>query len=95
LLAGNIWLCLSLDPQTRTSPLKEYSHIALSIPEDKFLEYSDRLINLGVKQWKTNTSEGESIYILDPDNHKLELHVGDLESLMTNNKKPRLCNRGE
>lgn len=48
LLASDIWLCLSLDSQTRTSPLKEYSHIAFSRPEDKFLEYSDRLINWGV-----------------------------------------------
>jgi catechol 2,3-dioxygenase-like lactoylglutathione lyase family enzyme len=87
LLAGNIWLCLSLDPQTSTSPLKEYSHIAFSIPDDEFPEYSDRLINLGVQQWKTNTSEGYSIYILDPDNHKLELHVGDLQSRLAATKK--------
>ncbi|MBD2447806.1 alpha-D-ribose 1-methylphosphonate 5-triphosphate diphosphatase [Nostoc sp. FACHB-152] len=87
LLAGNLWLCLSLDPNTHTNPLKEYTHIAFSIPEDKFQEYSDRLKVLGVKQWKENTSEGDSIYILDPDYHKLELHVGDLSSRIAATQK--------
>lgn len=80
LIAGNLWLCLSLDPHTRTSPSNEYTHIALSVAEDKFQEYSDRLKSLGVKQWKQNSSEGDSLYILDPDYHKLELHLGDLLS---------------
>ncbi|MEH1935797.1 MAG: fosfomycin resistance glutathione transferase [Nostoc sp.] len=80
LLAGNLWLCLSLDPNTRTSPAAEYTHIAFSVPEQDFQKYSDRLIYLGVKKWKENTSEGDSLYILDPDHHKLELHIGDLSS---------------
>ncbi|BAB73920.1 phosphonate metabolism protein [Nostoc sp. PCC 7120 = FACHB-418] len=67
--------------------MDEYTHIAFSIPEEKFLEYSDRLKVLGVKQWKQNTSEGDSIYILDPDHHKLELHVGDLSSRIAATKK--------
>ncbi|RCJ27354.1 glutathione transferase [Nostoc sp. ATCC 43529] len=78
LLAGNLWLCLSLDANTRTNPAVEYTHIAFSVHEKDFQKYSDRLIALGVKKWKENVSEGESLYIFDPDYHKLELHVGDL-----------------
>ncbi|MBE9049756.1 fosfomycin resistance glutathione transferase [Nostocales cyanobacterium LEGE 11386] len=87
LLAGDLWLCLSLDEHTRTSSVAEYTHIAFSIAEENFLEYSDRLINLGVKQWKQNISEGDSLYILDPDHHKLELHVGDLFSRIAATRK--------
>jgi catechol 2,3-dioxygenase-like lactoylglutathione lyase family enzyme len=87
LLAGDLWLCLSLDPNTRTNTANEYTHIAFSIPEDKFQEYSDRLKALGVQQWQQNTSEGDSIYIFDPNYYKLELHVGDLTSRIAAIKK--------
>ncbi|NER83349.1 MAG: glutathione transferase, partial [Leptolyngbya sp. SIO1D8] len=36
-----------------------------------------------VPQWQNNRSEGASLYILDPDGHKLELHVGDWRSRLT------------
>ncbi|AFY34826.1 fosfomycin resistance glutathione transferase [Calothrix sp. PCC 7507] len=87
LLAADLWLCLSLDEYTRQSPADEYTHIAFSVPEEGFLEYSDRLIALGVKQWKQNTSEGDSLYILDPDHHKLELHIGSLTSRIAATRK--------
>ncbi len=80
LLAGEFWLCLSVDELTFTSPNSEYTHIAFSIPNQDFDEAKEHLITLGIKQWKENSSEGKSMYILDPDNHKLELHVGDLWS---------------
>ncbi|KZL48478.1 glutathione transferase [Nodularia spumigena CENA596] len=87
LIAGNLWLCLSLDSHTRTNPATEYTHIAFSISEHDFQEYSVRLLKLGIQQWKQNTSEGDSIYILDPDHHKLELHVGNLSTRIAAIKK--------
>ena len=87
LRAGNLWLCLSWDSHTRTSPAREYTHIAFSIPEKTFSEYSRQLVKLGVKQWKQNTSEGDSIYILDPDHHKLELHIGNLSTRIAATKE--------
>jgi glutathione S-transferase fosA5 len=81
LLAGeSAWLCLSLDPRTRRAPLDEYTHIAFSVAPERFEETCARVRTSGVSEWKHNTSEGDSLYLLDPDGHKLELHVGDWRS---------------
>ncbi|MDC0695430.1 FosA family fosfomycin resistance glutathione transferase [Klebsiella pasteurii] len=77
---GDLWLCLSLDPQRRVTPPEEsdYTHYAFSIAEADFALFAGRLNAAGVPVWKTNKSEGASHYFLDPDGHKLELHVGNL-----------------
>jgi catechol 2,3-dioxygenase-like lactoylglutathione lyase family enzyme len=77
LLAGDSWICLSLDSKTRENPLDEYSHIAFSVSEINFKKLSRRIRKLGFNQWHNNKSEGDSLYFLDPDNHKLEIHVGN------------------
>ena len=80
LTAGSDWVCLSLDTQTRTAPLAEYTHLAFSISADKFESCAESLRTHGVTEWKENRSEGNSLYFLDPDGHKLEIHAGNLES---------------
>ena len=87
LLAGDLWLCLCLDTNTRKNPLLEYTHIAFSINADKFEKFCDRLLDLDTKTWQENTSEGNLFYLLDPDGHKLELHVGDLWTRLEATKK--------
>lgn len=77
--AGTLWLCLSRDDLVRTSPHPDYTHFAFSVPEGDFGEISARLQE-ACKVWKDNSSEGASIYFLDPDGHKLEVHVGDIET---------------
>ena len=77
LSAGSLWLCLSVDQICEKS---DYTHFALTVSKSDFGEFSSKLLKSGVEQWKINKSEGESLYFLDPDGHKLELHVGDLES---------------
>ncbi len=74
---GDIWLCLSLD---NVAPAKDYSHIAFTVMQEDFSRFSKRIFDAGVNIWKENMSEGDSLYILDPDGHKLEVHVGNLES---------------
>ena len=80
LLAGDSWLCLSLDPETRDGPHAEYTHIAFSVDAEAYAAFANTVTTAGLSVWKANKSEGESLYILDPDGHKLEIHIGDLES---------------
>lgn len=80
LLAGEDWICLSLDPEIRTGPLDEYTHTAFKVTEKEFQPISEQIIRSGTKQWQENRSEGNSLYFLDPDGHKLEIHSGDWKS---------------
>lgn len=77
--AGSLWLCLSHDAQVRPGPHRDYTHIAFSVAEADFLDLSDRLI-AECEVWRDNKSEGLSTYFLDPDGHKLEIHVGSLST---------------
>ena len=86
LLAGDLWLCLSVDATTRTAALPEYTHIALDVPADKFDAACRRVHDAGATIWRENRSEGPSVYFLDPDGHKLELHVGDWRTRLVSMK---------
>ncbi|PJG59566.1 fosfomycin resistance glutathione transferase [Aeromonas cavernicola] len=77
LTLGEVWLCLSCDiPQ----PAQDYSHVAFTIAPEQFAHFCERLRRAGVTEWKHNRSEGDSLYLQDPDGHRLEIHVGDLAS---------------
>lgn len=80
LALGDLWLCLSLDPVRSNQPAPDYTHYAFSIAQGDFDRFLQRLREHGVPEWRQNRSEGASLYFLDPDNHKLEAHVGDLAS---------------
>jgi len=75
-----LWLCLSLDPLRKSGPAADYTHYAFGLAADDFPLLVARLRAAGVASWRDNRSEGDSFYFLDPDGHKLELHVGDLAS---------------
>ena len=79
LKAGPLWLCLSRDENVRSSPHADYTHIAFRVAAEDFAPLSERLLAECVI-WKENSSEGGSTYFLDPDGHKLEIHVGSLET---------------
>ncbi|RVT40550.1 fosfomycin resistance glutathione transferase [Rheinheimera sediminis] len=74
---GDLWFCLSCD---KVSPATDYSHVAFDIAEHDFPAFVTKLRQAGVTEWKQNTSEGDSLYLLDPDGHQLEVHCGALQS---------------
>ncbi len=86
LTAGDLWFCLILDDKTRTEALPEYTHLAFSVSNPDFHTIREKIMAADVTKWQDNSSEGESLYILDPDGHKLELHVGDLDSRIASMK---------
>jgi len=77
LTLGDIWFCLSCD---KVQPAKDYSHIAFSIAIEDFGSFAQKLKDAAVIEWKQNSSEGDSLYFLDPDGHQLEAHCGNLQS---------------
>lgn len=77
LSAGELWLCLNLG---EALPAVDYSHIAFSVEQVALETLRARLSALGIREWQQNSSEGNSLYLLDPDGHKLELHCGSLQS---------------
>lgn len=82
-LAGNpdapgcLWLSLDLDRHQMRRPSPCNSHIAFSVSEKNFETVSARILASGAQIFKENSSPGKSLYFLDPNEHKLEIHVGD------------------
>ena len=78
---GSLWLCLHWQPQRCPEPASnDYTHYAFGIAAEQFATMAARLQAAAVTIWQPNRSEGDSLYFLDPDGHRLELHVGDLAS---------------
>ena len=84
---GPLWFCLSLDDTLQASHQQGYTHYAFSVAQEDFGALVCSLRSQGVTEWKTNSSEGDSFYFLDPDGHQLEMHVGTLESRLAECRK--------
>jgi catechol 2,3-dioxygenase-like lactoylglutathione lyase family enzyme len=70
-----LWFCLDRDVNRQTTACS--THYAFSVLPEDFEALSERIIKAGVTLFKENTSPGDSLYFLDPDGHKLEIHRGD------------------
>lgn len=77
--AGPLWLCLLVDGQAKSYIRGDYTHYAFSVEPAGFDELAARIRSCA-DLWKVDVSEGASLYFLDPDAHRLELHVGSLNS---------------
>ena len=80
LLAGDLWFCLSVSSNHTSQVISDYTHYAFSISQEELDYYRQNIGQLNFKLWQENSSEGESLYILDPDSHQLELHVGNWQT---------------
>jgi len=88
--AGDLWLCLSLDPDAGQP--NSYTHAAFDVAAEDFEAMAQKIRTSGARIWKDNRSEGASLYFTDPDGNQLELHVGSLVSrLDTMNKELAVC----
>ncbi len=76
-LVGDLWFCLNVDPSR--VPQIDYTHYAFSVSESDFPEMEQRILASGAKVFQENKSPGKSLYFLDPDGHKLEIHAGTLQ----------------
>ena len=72
------WFCLNVDAKREANPC--YTHYAFSVNPEQFEIMVKKISDSGTVIFKENTSLGDSLYFLDPDGHKLEIHVGDWRS---------------
>lgn len=79
LLAGDVWIALNVDLAVCDEPKEDYTHIAFNVPSRDFASFRRRLLRAGVEIFQENRSEGDSLYFLDPDGHKLEIHYRSLK----------------
>lgn len=84
-LVGDLWLCLNLDKNRVPTPC--YTHYAFAIDSSNFAAIRERLIAHKANIFKEETVEGQSIYFLDPDGHKIEIHIGDWKSRIEAKKR--------
>lgn len=87
LIAGDMWIALIVDNKVRETELPEYTHIAFSVSLGDFCEMSNRIKDYGSIIFQENKSEGESLYFIDPNGHKLEIHASDLETRLKTAKE--------
>jgi glutathione S-transferase fosA5 len=86
-VAGDLWIALTLG--TVASERPEYTHVAFNVDPKDFDRCAKRIKESGATIWQENTSEGASLYFLDPNGHKLELHASDLATrLRTARERP-------
>src|SRR3954466_10325572 len=79
LAAGDLWFVLEKSRASGGMVAGDLSHIAFTIDADSYAATPQRLIENGARAWMDNLSEGDSFYFLDPNGHKLEIAVSNLE----------------
>ena len=87
LLAGDMWFSLNVD--AKCAPTPDYTHVAFDVSDKHFEEIQKRIVASGALIFQSNFSPGHSLYFLDPDGHKFELHVGTWQDRLAIMKKDK------
>lgn len=82
---SGFWFCLNVDNKRVSSPC--YTHYAFTVSEDNFEAMTMRIKASEAPLFKENTSPGDSLYFLDPDGHKLEVHTENWKSRIAAKKE--------
>ncbi|MCW8400830.1 fosfomycin resistance glutathione transferase [Legionella sp. PATHC038] len=77
-LVGDFWFCLNVDLAREPQPC--YTHYAFSVSSEDFQSLAKKITESGAYLFKDNTAPGDSLYFLDPDGHKLEIHAGNYQT---------------
>lgn len=81
-------LWIALVAAERTTPIGKdcYTHLAFTAPDSLYRKLL-RLVAAGsLPTWQETSTEGDSIYFLDPDGNKLELHKTTLKDRIAHGK---------
>ncbi|MBM3856803.1 MAG: glutathione transferase [Verrucomicrobia bacterium] len=81
---NDLWFCLNVDEKRK--PHHCYTHYAFTVSKKEFDSMKKKLLDDGVISFQENSSPGDSFYFLDPDRHKLEIHVGSAQDRLAAKK---------
>lgn len=79
-LAG-LWIALNQEDTERGDTPSTYTHIAFTVKDQDFEAWLSRLQSYGVRVLEGRQRDERdklSVYFLDPDGHRFELHTGTL-----------------
>jgi catechol 2,3-dioxygenase-like lactoylglutathione lyase family enzyme len=82
LTAGSTWVALVQDQRKEPVAREGYGHLAFNVSADEFESLAQRIRASGAEVWQENSSEGASLYFLDPSGNKLEIHATSLQARM-------------
>lgn len=83
--AGKTWI--ALDKREKHIPSKNYSHICFHVPKKYYKKFIGQIKQNGIREWQQNDTEGDSLYIFDDSENKLEVHFSTLKARIKYGKK--------